>query len=338
MSAEGPPFTPLAHAGGYPLLEDLGVIGDGRTAALVARDGSIPWLCLPHFDSPAVFCGLLDRRRGGAFVLALEGAVEARQYYEDETAVLVTELRGPDGTVRITDALLLTAQADLSEDAPAGRNELLRSVQVLDGDVRVRVAVLPRGGADAEPRGGGLRIRLRARDDLELQLCPSRPLQALDDVVALRAGERLDLVLGWGELRFRSRGRKPDELLGTVRTAWRSWSERVQAGDIEPARVLRSAITLKLLDFFENGAMVAAVTSSLPEEIGGERNWDYRFTWIRDAAFSVYALLRVGLAREAAGFLAWVLDAVVSIGRPCVLYQLDGRAAPPERTDDELEG
>jgi pentatricopeptide repeat protein len=128
------------------------------------------------------------------------------------------------------------------------------------------------------------------------------------------------------------------ERLQATLEVWRGWTKHVDYDGPEAPLVRRSAITLKLLDHFENGAMVAAPTSSLPEAIGGPRNWDYRFTWIRDAAFSVYAFRRVGLWREARGFLGWVLDAVEPGGRPRVLYDLDGGAPPPEREDSELEG
>jgi len=130
----------------------------------------------------------------------------------------------------------------------------------------------------------------------------------------------------------------PEDLLQSTFDAWRRWTGRVRYEGPEAALVRRSAITLKPLDYFENGAIVAAPTSSLPGAIGGSRNWDYRFAWIRDAAFCVYALHRIGLFREARGFLGWVLDAVERHGRPRVLYDLDGGDPPPEREEPELEG
>ena len=131
-----PPFRRLQRRDGYLALEDMALIGDGTTAALVGLDGSIPWLCLPRFDSEPLFCGLLDDAGGGKFTVAPEDVIEARQRYEPDTAVLVTELRSPTGLVAVTDALAMRPGTDLSDDAPAGRQELIRSAVVLDGEVQ----------------------------------------------------------------------------------------------------------------------------------------------------------------------------------------------------------
>jgi GH15 family glucan-1,4-alpha-glucosidase len=164
------------------------------------------------------------------------------------------------------------------------------------------------------------------------------PLQNLSTTIDLKTGDRLPLLLRWGGGHYRYLPDSADERVQATVEAWQRWTKRVSYQGPETALVRRSAITLKLLDHFENGAMVAAPTSSLPEAFGGARNWDYRFAWIRDAAFSVYAFHRVGLWREARGFLGWVLDAVERGGRPKVLYDLDGGEPPPEREDAELEG
>ncbi|HEV3497841.1 MAG TPA: glycoside hydrolase family 15 protein, partial [Actinomycetes bacterium] len=326
------------HNGGYLPLEDYGLIGDGATAALVGRDGSIPWLCLPRFDSPAVFCGLLDTARGGAFTVAPDPLLAAGQRYEPDTGVLVSELHGPDGVVELTDALTLRSGADLAEDTPADRGELLRSARVLTGRVRLHIELEPRGGATVEPRGGGLRVRPTGRPDLDLHLVSSMPLPELPTQLKLEAGDRVDLLLRWRPGAHRTPAVAFHRLLDATRTAWRAWTRRLAYDGPQRELVRRSAITLKLLDHMANGAIVAAPTSSLPEALGGPRNWDYRYAWIRDAAFSVYALRRIGLAEEAAGFLAWVLDAVERHGHPRVLYDLDGEDPPPEVTDPELEG
>jgi alpha,alpha-trehalase len=329
---------PLRRHGGYLPLEDHGLVGDGTTAALVGRDGSISWLCLPRFDSPPVFCRLLDTDRGGAFTVAPDQVVAAGHRYEPDTGVLVTELHAPDGIVELTDALTLRSGADLAEDTPAGRGELLRSARVLAGRVRLRVELASRGGATVETRGAGLRIRPTGRPDLNLHLMSSTPLSGLPTHIELTAGDRLDLLLRWQPAAHRAPAVAFDRLLDATRIAWRTWTRRLAYDGPQRELVRRSAITLKLLDHVANGAIVAAPTSSLPEAIGGPRNWDYRYTWIRDAAFSVYALRRIGLAEEAAGFLAWVLDAVDRHGHPRVLYDLDGQDPPPEVTDPELEG
>jgi GH15 family glucan-1,4-alpha-glucosidase len=331
-------FKPITYSAGYLPIEDHGLIGDGSTAALVGRDGAISWMCAPRFDSPPLFCRLLDALRGGAFTVAPEELLESRQFYEPDTAVLVTEMRNATGLVRLTDALTLRQGADLREDAAAGRCELLRSVETLQGGVRLRIEVEPRGGAQVGARSGGLFIRSVARPHLDLQLSSSVPLQGLRNVVELGEGARLHLTLRWGGAFGRHKPLSAEDSLLATRDAWRRWTARIDYEGPRKEIVRRSALTLKLLDHFESGAIVAAPTSSLPEAVGGERNWDYRYAWVRDAAFSVYALNRIGCPEEASGFLGWALDAVERGGHPRALYDLDGALPPPERTDAELEG
>jgi hypothetical protein len=190
-----PPFRPVRQREGYLPLEDLGLIGDGATAALVGLDGSIPWMCLPRFDADPLFCGLLDQAHGGHFTLAPEELVEARQRYEPDTGVLITELRSATGLVRITDALALRSGADLTDDAPADRAELVRSAVVLDGNVCLHIDLQPRGGGQAQALFSGLEVRPSRRPDLRLHLRSNRPLTGLHSTHDLRQGERLDLGL-----------------------------------------------------------------------------------------------------------------------------------------------
>jgi len=333
------PFAPLRPIDGYLSLEDHGLIGDGATAALVGRDGAIAWLCVPRFDSPPLFCRLLDAARGGVFTVAPDELVESQQSYLPDSGVLRTEQRSSTGLVRVTDALTFRSGADLTEDASAARGELLRSVEVLEGQVQLRIAVEPHGGAQAERRGDAWRIRWQARPDCPLWLHATAPLDGLRTVRALHAGDQLHVILRWGAASpARYHPADPSTLLQATHDSWRRWLQCFDYDGPQEALVRRSAITLKLLDHFENGAIVAAPTSSLPEAIGGARNWDYRYTWVRDAAFSVYAFRRIGLHREAWGFLAWALDAIEHAGRPGVLYDLHGRRPPPEREDPELAG
>jgi len=334
-------FKPVSYTDGYLPIEDHGLIGDGSTAALVGRDGAISWMCAPRFDSPPLFCRLLDARRGGAFTVSPEGLVESRQYYEPDTAVLVTELRGAAGLVRVTDALMLRQGADLTEDVTAGRCELARVVEAIQGSARLRIEIEPRGGATGEARGGGLSLHSFAHPHLDLHLSSSFPLGGLFNVMELKEGDRQHLLLRWGGGVSRHKPLSVEESLQATQDAWRRWAARISYEGPRKEMVRRSALTLKLLDHFENGAIVAAPTSSLPEALGGERNWDYRYAWVRDAAFSVYALNRIGCPEESSGFLGWALDAVEHNGRdgrPRVLYDLDGAAPPPERIDVELEG
>ncbi|MFF2432666.1 glycoside hydrolase family 15 protein [Streptomyces sp. NPDC058107] len=337
MHDPDPPFRPVRRREGYLPLEDLGLIGDGATAALVGLDGSISWMCLPRFDGEPLFCGLLDQARGGHFSLAPEDLVEARQRYEPDTGVLTTELRSPTGLVRVTDALALRSGADLTDDAPADRAELVRSAVVLDGNVRLRADLEPRGGGQARALFSGLEVRSSRRPDLRLHLRSSRPLDGLHSTHDLQQGDRLDLVLSWG--RFHRHHRfDADAMLQETADAWRRWMKHMDYGGPEEFLVRRAAITLKMCDDWANGSLVAAPTSALPAPIGGIRNWDYRYSWIRDAAFAVFALRRIGFRGEADAFLGWVLDALEYSRRPRIMYGLDGSPVPDEVEDSELEG
>ena len=313
-----PPFRPLVTVDGYLPIGDHGLVGDGTTAALVGRDATVSWLCAPRFDGEAVFCALLDAERGGAARLSVDGLVESRQWYEPDTLVLVTELRSRTGVLRVTDCLPLRAGADLRVMAAAGRGELVRHLAAVEGEVRVEVAV--------EPRDGGPELRVAA----------TRPLDGPRGVLDLAAGDEAGLVLRW-------EAGEPDPVgagaaIRETGHAWRRWAATIRYDGPQRDLVRRSVLTLKALDHFASGGMVAAATSSLPELVGGTRNWDYRFAWVRDAAFAVYALRRVGMADEASGFLRWLLDAVERDGRPRVLYTVDGCAPPPERADPGLRG
>jgi len=333
-----PAFHPLSWQAGNLPIEDHGLISDGKTAALIGRDGALVWLCVPQFDAPVLFGRLLDQRKGGVMAITPEKLTESRQYYLPDSGVLVTEMRTPTGVVRVTDLLTLRAGADLTEGSDAARGELLRHVRV-EGEVRLHVVVDPRGGAEATVRGDGWRVRCTSFPDVDLQLHASRPLDGLRTMETLRAGESFHLKLSWKESPYLFHAKSPEEQIEDALKVWRGWLKNFSYDGPRLELVRRSAITLKMLDFFENGAIVAAPTSSLPETIGGRRNWDYRYTWIRDAAFSVYALRRIGLDSEAWAFLSWVLGKVEGVGEhPCVLYKLDGTPPLPEWEDPELEG
>jgi alpha,alpha-trehalase len=329
-------FEPIRSRGGYAPIADHGLIGDGATAALVERSGTISWLCAPRFDSPPVFASLLDANVGGRFVLSLaDEGIESHQRYVEATGVLQTEIRGPSGSIRITDALTLRAGADLHVNEPAECGELVRCVEALSGNPRLRVEVRARGGSRWE--GGPRHLHLPAADGLgaSLDLHCTHPLGEAEGTIEMAAGERAGLVLSWGGPRS---GPEPFDLLDETVAAWRRWGEHLDYSGPWGEHVHRSAITLKLLDNVRNGALVAAPTSSLPEEIGGSRNWDYRYSWIRDAAFSVFAMRRVGMAREGVGFLNWVLTATGRRDRPRVLYDVDGEIPVDEWEDEEMEG
>ncbi|MEV8457498.1 glycoside hydrolase family 15 protein [Streptomyces sp. NPDC052095] len=337
MHDPDPPFRPVRLLDGYLPLEDLGLIGDGTTAALVGLNGSIPWMCLPRFDSEPVFCALLDHARGGHFTVAPENLREARQRYETDTGVLHTELRSDTGLVRVTDALVLRSGADLSDDAPSSRGELVRSVTVLEGAVRLVVELEPRGGAQAQHLYSGLEVQPAHHTSPRLHLRSNRPLNGLRTVHDLGQGDRLDLVLSWGRIHRHHRF-DPDATVRQTADAWRQWMRSFDYAGPQHALVRRAAITLKMCDDWANGALVAAPTSSLPAPVGGIRNWDYRYAWIRDAAFAVFALRRIGFDGEAEAFLGWVLDAFERGRRPRIMYTLNGNQVPDEIEDPGLEG
>jgi GH15 family glucan-1,4-alpha-glucosidase len=183
-----------------------------------------------------------------------------------------------------------------------------------------------------------LYIRRTSRPKLDLQFSSSIALGGLRSLVDLREGERLDLALRWGRNVSRYKPISTEESLRATCDAWRRWAKKISYQGPQRDLARRSALTLKLLNYIASGAIVAAPTSSLPEVIGGERNWDYRYAWLRDAAFAVYALNRIGCSEESAGFLGWALDAVERGGRPRSLYDLDGNSLPQERIDEELCG
>ncbi|MER7001161.1 glycoside hydrolase family 15 protein [Streptomyces sp. NPDC000410] len=332
-------WRPLTRHAGYLPIADHGLVGDGRGCALVGRDGGVSFMCVPRFDSPPLFAGLLDRHRGGTFVLGPDEVSESSQHYLRDTGVLVTEMRGPHGTAEVTDAFLLRSVARLEEDFRAGQGILLRWAKVTSGTVRLRVLVDPRHHRPARIDRYSWRLACPERRPSP-RIVTSRPLPGLDTTVILEAGEDLTLGLCWGnEHRLAGRAvEEPDRELEATARAWRRWTAQVVDDVPCPGLVRRSAITLKLLDHIENGAIVAAPTSSLPETLHGSRNWDYRFSWIRDAAYGVFALRRIGLPMEAEGFVHWALTAVERSERPLVLYDLDGMPPPAEVEDDVLEG
>ncbi|TXG91210.1 glycoside hydrolase family 15 protein [Rhodococcus rhodnii] len=336
-------FPPFAPRDGHLPLEDQALIGDGSTCALVARDGSIPWLCLPNFDSPPMLAGILDAEHGGEFAITPDGLRGGHQRYLDETAIVVTTLAAEGGVVEITDCMPLRSGADLTELVPAARHELLRVVRVLTGEVDLDVRFAPRDHIEVRRLAGAWSVRWAADRDLPLSLWCSHDLRpepdgAMRGRVRLRAGEQLTVTLHWsGNVRLLDR-LDPAALVQRTAQSWRAWLGNVTYEGPQRGTDLRSALTLKMLDHSSTGAIMAAATSSLPEEVGGVRNWDYRYTWVRDAAFSTYALRRIGLRSEADAFLAWTLECAERDGGPSIMYALDGGQPPDEREDPGLSG
>jgi GH15 family glucan-1,4-alpha-glucosidase len=336
-AAQLPPFEPLERLDGYLPIERHGLIGDGAGCALVAADGTVPWLCVPRFDDDPLCAAILDTARGGHLRVAPDDVIEARQWYLDDSAVLVTEQRTAGGVVRLVDAFALEPGADLHRAERHGVGAHVRTVEVLHGDVEIVVDLAPRKGATFERAEGGLSINWSQAPELPLRAICDRPLDGPRTVIALREGERMSFTLRWDADTARDTD-DPGDMLRLADASWRDWARCIDYDGLREREVRRSALTLKLLDHAESGAVIAAPTSSLPEAIGGVRNWDYRYVWVRDAAFSVHAFRRIGMDGEAREYLDWVLRAVEIGDRGAVLYDLDGNIPENEYEDPDLEG
>ncbi len=330
-------YRPVEYLDGYLPIEDYGLIGDGTTAALVGRNGSIDWLCVPRFDGAPIFNAILDRTIGGTFSISAGKIVGARHRYLGDTSILITEIEVATGVIRITDLMPLKDHADLGREGNPNTGELLRCVEVLEGHVEVSAAISIQGGLSTELCPQGIKIRAEQYPELELILDASRELSGSGGTWALAQGESISLGLHWNGGSWRSSVHSPVAAIANTTEAWLSWLRAFEYGGPRRNLVRRSAITIKLLDYLPNGAMVAAPTASLPEQIGGERNWDYRYVWVRDASFTVYALRRIGLHKEAEQFLRWVIT-LSRADDVNIMYTLDGETRITEREDPVLEG
>ena len=306
---------------GYLPLRDYALIGDGRTTALVGRDGSIDWLCLPNADSPPVFDRLLDAEHGGCFELCPDEPFDAEWRYRDGTNVLETTFRTDRGAVSLTDAMTL---ADAHVLTPL--RELVRVVDGLDGSVTMRWRFAPRFDF------GRARTDVGRRRDATVATCRREALAlrswgAGDGRFELAAGEKTTFVLAAASAEPLVLPPRADaeRRLEEASEFWREWSGRARYDGPWREQVVRSALALKLLTFAPSGAIVAAPTTSLPERIGGERNWDYRFGWLRDGIYTMRALLSLGYADEARAFFWWQMHATQTTSpRVKPLYCIDG--------------
>ena len=321
----------------YQPLRDYALIGDGRTAALVSKSGSIDWWCLPDLDSPSVFAAILDADRGGAWVLGPVDAADVDRRYVPETNVVETTFTTATGRVRVTDVMTIGGPGLVP------LRELARRIEGLGGRVAMRWRIEPRFGYGLAP------TRIEARRPFPVASSGNAAVAAcswdaggvevrgagVGGQFEARAGTRatVALVAAHGEpLVFPPRADVEARIDGTV-AFWRDWSARLVYDGRWRDAVVRSALALKLLVFAPSGAIAAAPTTSLPEAIGGERNWDYRFSWIRDSSFIVESLLQLGCEAEAASFFWWFMHATrLTLPRLHVLYRLDGGAHVPERT------
>ncbi len=331
----------------YQPIESYGIIGNMRTAALVGSEGSIDWLCAPAFDSPTVFAALLDDRNGGYFRIAARGPqVSHEQFYWPHTNVLVTRFLSPAGLVELIDFMTVSsARTDLAA------LEIVRRVRCLRGSMVMRMECRPafnyaRNEHTTEMVSGGALFRSPA---LSLTLATDCPLQSTTAGIAadftLEQGQEMNLVLRGADHRNSSlvplTKEQAAECCEKTVDYWRRWIAKCQYRGRWREMVERSALTLELLTYEPTGAVVAAPTTSLPEEFGGSRNWDYRCSWIRDSSFTVYGLLRVGLTDEATRFMNWInarCEEAGATGTLQTLYGIDGRRSLPEETLDHLDG
>jgi GH15 family glucan-1,4-alpha-glucosidase len=333
----------------YPPIAEHGLIGDLQTAALVTTDGSVDWFCCPRFDSPSVFGSLLDRERGGYFRIAAEGDdVVVRQLYFPDTAILVTRFMTPEGVGEVLDFMPVEDPQQATD-----RHRLVRVVRCVRGEIRFVFECAPRfdygrqehqleltdeGAVFRTPtlqltlHGGGAGAMQRHGNDVR-------------GALTVRAGQTGGVMLE-SAADGPPRTMTPEELLAMFTSTarfWRGWLARSTYRGRWREMVGRSAITLKLMTYAPTGALVAAPTAGLPEQVGGERNWDYRFTWIRDGSFSIHALLGLGFTEEAEAFGGWLNDrAAEQVGEGSgplkIMYRVDGSSDLVEETLDHLEG
>ena len=305
---------------GYLPLRDYAVVGDGRTCALVGRDGSVDWLCLPNLDSAPVFDRILDAD-GGRFELQPVGQFEAERRYREGTNVLETTFRTASGAVRVTDAMTLHDARVLTP-----LRELVRLVDGVEGGVPMRWSFEPRLDFGRRPlrrdRRGAAQVAVNGKNALALSTW-----DAGDGEFTLAAGGRATFALSHAHMEPLVLPRREDAERRVEETAnfWSGWSSRLDYEGRWREQVVRSALALKLLAFSPSGCIVAAPTTSLPERIGGDRNWDYRFGWIRDGAYTLRALLELGCVEEARAFFWWQMHAsrtTEPVLRP--LYCIDG--------------
>jgi GH15 family glucan-1,4-alpha-glucosidase len=324
---------------GYAPIEDYAVIGDGRTIALVAVDGAIDWLCLPNLDSPSVFAAVLDSDRGGTFTLQPAIPFQSTRRYLPRTNVLETTFTTAGGSVRVIDAL------NLPNDHLDPMRELVRSVEGVAGVVPMRWRCTPKFNyGHSAPRcewRHGVPVAVWGGEALGVASWDAGTPQWRDGAAGadfdIAAGGRalLALTSAYGEpLILPGRDAVLTRLAQTIEF-WHTWSRHHDYAGPWDDLVVRSALALKLMIFAPSGAPVAAPTTSLPEAIGGERNWDYRFCWIRDSNFLIYALLQLGCHREAQSLFWWFMQATaLTAPELYVLYRLDGGIGTAERELD----
>jgi GH15 family glucan-1,4-alpha-glucosidase len=335
---------------GYQPIEDYGIIGDLHTVALVGKNGSIDFLSFPRFDSPTIFCALLDDERGGRFSIhpRFDDDLTRKQLYLPDTNVLITRFLASAGVGEISDFMPIGIYP---YDHP---RQLVRRVKTVRGTVRYDVTFEPRfdyarAEHKVEVRDGEVLFASSGADGTALRLRTDVPMTITGDGAAiatfdLSAGETASFVLEEAGPGMDSPSAAPDYVSRVFKDTvnfWRSWIGRSRYTGRWRETVNRSALALKLMVSQTHGSLVAAPTFGLPEGIGGERNWDYRYTWIRDASFTLYALIRLGYTDEAGAFMSWIHDRCMDLnpdGSLQIMYGHDGRKTLTEEILPHLEG
>jgi pentatricopeptide repeat protein len=343
----------------YPNISDHGLIGDLQTAALVTTDGTVDFFCCPRFDSPSVFASLLDADRGGYFRIApAASSYISKQLYLPNTAMLITRFMTPEGVGEVLDFM------PVIEGRPTDRHRLVRHLRVARGTMQFVMDLHPsfdygRAEHTIEVTEQGAVFRTQGGMELTLHTAGRRPASEGGAAVERRGdGLRATVTLREGEsgggVVLESMGGKPralapaelDRMADDTAAFWKNWLRRSSYTGRWREVVTRSAMTLKLLTYQPTGAPVAAATFGLPEQAGGERNWDYRFTWVRDGSMSVHALLGLGYMEEAGRFAAWLRDrGIESRGKAAdgsgplkIMYRVDGSCDLAEEILGHFEG
>ena len=318
------------------LIEDYGLIGDGETAALVRRNGSIDWLCWPRFDSDACFASLLGTARNGYWRIAPKAQAKTSRRYIPDTLVLETESETPEGRIRVTDFMPVRS----------GASRLIRKVEGLEGECRIESELLLRFDyGSVTPWIDIVDDRVVARIGPDTIVLVSPASSRVEDGMVrteatVRKGDVIFFTLAYGEADIGNADATAcEEALSRTCDWWRDWIAPFHKATDWPEAVRRSLITLRAMIYRPSGGMVAAPTTSLPEAPGGERNWDYRYCWLRDSTFTLAALLNAGFHREACEWRDWLLRAVA--GDPDkmrIMYRIDGSRRLEEWTVDWLPG
>jgi GH15 family glucan-1,4-alpha-glucosidase len=329
-------------------IQDYAIIGNGRSAALISKRGSLDWLCWPRFDSPSVFGAILDSKRGGHWSIHPLHQSEVRRRYIENTNVLETTFGGISGQIVLTDFMAATSEENKNRILWP-EHELVRQVKCLQGEVEVVMDFSPRlnygrvapnirdagkfgwridtgaivfilrGSIDFEPTTDGLAARfvLKSGESAVFTFSFSAEAPAVVPPLGSAIDEKLSLTIDW----------------------WRSWATQSTYRGPYQRQVTRSALVLKLLSYAPSGTIIAAPTTALPERVGGGLNWDYRFAWLRDASFTVHALFGLGYKDDAAAFVDWLLHAT-RLTRPKlrVVYDVFGESPPPEHVLSHLDG